>query len=169
MDVNEKYWKTFLEPRNGCAYDENKETLYLIEGASGTYDLYSTFPICIKKTLESAQQFITKHEEWKERTEELAVKDDHETGNLAYCKLQDDYNDYIFSLLFPGKKPDAPMTDEDAITYDDYFSDDENFIKFMTVVKGFSKEKAQATLDYNSDECSEFNTTYSIYKINLED
>jgi len=169
-DVKEDWFVNLhLTPRDSQYYDPEKETAYLIEGSSGTYDMYTTFAVTVKRTLEAAQKFVIEHEEWRNRIEELAVKNDHESGNYEYDKLLDEYNEYICSLLFTGKKPDDPLTDEEELSYDDYYANDENFIEWMTIVKNFSEEKARATIEYNSDEKSEFHTDYSIYRINIED
>ena len=169
-DVKEDWFVNLhLTPRDSQYYDPQKETAYLIEGSSGTYDLYTTFAVTVKRTLEAAQKFVIEHEEWRNHIEELAVKDDSDTGDYAYQKLLDEYNEYICSLLFPGKKLDDPLTDEEELSYDDYYANDENFVEWMTIVKNFSEEKARATIEYNSDEKSEFHTDYSIYRINIED
>lgn len=169
-DVKEEWFVNLhLTPRDAQGYDPQKETAYLIEGSSGTYDLYTTFAVTVKRTLEAAQQFVIDHEEWRNHIEELAVKNDHGTWDYAYDKLLDDYNGYIYELLFPNKKFDEPLTDEEELSYEDYYANEENFIEWMTIVKCFSDEKARATIDYNSDEKSEYNTDYSIYRINIED
>ena len=170
MDVNEKnFIDAYLIPGKAHGYDPNKPTAYLIEGSSGTYDLSTTFSVVVKKTLESAQKFIIEHEEWRNKTEELAIKNDLDYGKYAYNLLYDEYMDYVYNKICPGKTTFDLLTDEEGIAVSDYESDENNFFKWMTEVKGYSKEVAQATLDYNSGELSEYNTSYSIYKINIED
>ena len=162
------YQKSYLEPREGNSYDKNLPTVYLIEGSCGEYDMHHTYPVCVKKSLEDAQDFVRRHEMWKNWVEEYTLSKHYEDpSDMRYEQLQDDFHEYVWNTVAPGKESEDDLTTEEFERIEEMEMNEEHFEKFI-VERGYSKEVAEATIAFHSDEFSEYNTTYSIYKINIE-
>lgn len=174
MEELQDYQKQYLEPRPVSSYDPEKPSVYLIEGSAGTYDMYHTFPVCIKTRLEDAIKFVTKHELWKNMVESIAIgvrdinkhwsEDDSEQ---EFYNLREAFNEFIWKSVAPDAKDESELTIEQWNKLDEMVDDNETFKKFI-MSKGYSEEVSEATIEYHADELSEFNTTYRIYKINIE-
>ena len=75
-DVKEDWFVNLpFDSERFTVYDPEKETAYLLKVRQGTYDLYTTFPVTVKRTLEAAQKLSSKHEEVAQSYRRTAVKE----------------------------------------------------------------------------------------------
>ena len=174
MEELKEYQKHYLEPRQTASYDSEKPTVYLIEGCSGSYDMFHTFAVSIKKNLDDAVKFVTEHELWKNKVERLSIgntfdEEDYlrEDENNEYYDLHNAFYEYAWKTVAPDAENEDELTTDKYIKIYELTSDDDEFVKFL-VSKGYSQEVAEATVAFHEGETSEYNTTYSIYKINIE-
>ena len=162
------YQKSYLEPKEGNSYSDEHSTVYLIEGSCGEYDMHHTYPVCVKKNLEDAQDFVRKHEMWKNWVEENTLSKHYEDpSDMRYEQLQDDFHEYVWNSIAPGKETEDDLTTEEFEKIEKMEMNEEHFKNFI-IERGYSNDVAEATIAFHSDEFSEYNTTYSIYKINIE-
>lgn len=171
--------------RTSSYYDETKPAAYLIEYSCGQYDTYVNGPVKVCYKLDDAIAFVTKHYEWKDEIERLAIKnlynnfseynvdieEDPDFPNVEqypFNKLEQDWKDYCFDKMFPGKSwEDVNSEQEEA--YFDVTENEDEFVKWLVSEKNISEDVARASIIYNtSDEYSVYATDYSIVKINFE-
>ena len=174
MEELQDYQKQYLEPRPVSSYDPDKPSAYLIEGSAGTYDMYQTFPVCIKIRLEDAVEFVTKHELWKNKVESIAigVKDinkhwSEDDSPQEFYNLREAFNEFIWKSVAPNATDESDLSEEQWEKMDEMVNDNDTFKKFL-MSKGYSEEVSEASIAYHDNELSDFNTTYRIYKINIE-
>lgn len=174
MEELQEYQKQLLKPHPVSTYNPEKPSVYLIEGSAGTYDMYHTFPVCIKTRLEDAVDFVTKHELWKNKVESIAigVKDiekhcSEDDSEQEFYNLREAFDEFIWKSVAPDAKDESELSSEQWENIEEMVGDNDTFKKFI-MLKGYSEEVSEATIAYHDDELSEYNTTYRIYKINIE-
>ena len=84
-----------------------------------------------------------------------------------FYNLQNDFHEHVWRTVAPEAETEDDLTPVQYCMIDDIESEDDEFIKFL-LSKGYSQEVAEATVAFHAGETSEYNTTYSIYKINIE-
>ena len=164
-------------------FDETKPVKYLVEYSAGQYDTYVTGAVCVYDRLDDAVKFVCDHYAWKDDITKKAVKnlynhggdynvdaeDDPDFSNIEkypFDKLEEDWKEYCFTEMFPGKTwDDVSVLEEDA--YFEKTDNEDAFVAYLVKEKHLSEDVARASIIYNTaDEHSEFCTDYHITKIN---